>query len=248
MFFRYLNKLIHSVTLINVIGVYCVCFIWGDACYAQDQIIIKGRVYADNQDDFLRVMVINKRLNNGIIGNPDGAFNIECRRSDTILVSVIGYSLVRLCFADSVNNTTFYPRLKLNKLQENLAPYEIFSKRSLKKIYQDVSQLGYSEKEYRTSGIDALKSPLTFLYQMYSKRERAKRLSYALENEQKRRDLLKELLVHYVDHDLIDLNIKEFDSFIDYCQFSDELIQKLTQYEFIQLTKHKFFEFKKYGY
>ena len=68
-------------------------------------------------------------------------------------------------------------------------------------------------KDYRVSSIDAFQSPITFLYQQFSKVERSKRLVAELENNDKRRELLQELFVKYVDYDIIQLESEEFKDF-----------------------------------
>jgi uncharacterized protein YecA (UPF0149 family) len=65
-------------------------------------------------------------------------------------------------------------------------------------------------------------------------------LAYELMNEARRKELLKELFVKYVSADIIDLDEKEFDDFIDFCNVSDEFLQKASQYEFIEYVKQKY--------
>ena len=77
------------------------------------------------------------------------------------------------------------------------------SRPGLEEIVRDIEALGYDEKEHRTSGIDALTSPITFLYEQFNRMERSKREVARLENEDRRRDLLKELLGKYVDYEIV---------------------------------------------
>ena len=90
------------------------------------------------------------------------------------------------------------------------------------------------------SGVDAVSSPITFLYQQFSKRERAKRHVAEMRNEDRKRELLKELLAKYVANEVIDLTDTDFDDFIDYCNVSDEFMKYSTQYEFIIYIKRKY--------
>ena len=98
-----------------------------------------------------------------------------------------------------------------------------------------------TEKEdYVLSGVDAFSSPITFLYQQFSRRERAKRHVAEMRNEDRKRELLKELLAKYVANEVIDLSDQDFDDFIDYCNVSDEFLKYSTQYEFIMYIKRKY--------
>ena len=88
--------------------------------------------------------------------------------------------------------------------------------------------------------MDALQSPITFLYQEFSKRERSKRKLAELLNEDRKRELLKELLHKYVEYDIINLSDDSFDDFIDFCAVPDPVIKGLSQYEFLLYIKKKY--------
>jgi hypothetical protein len=121
-----------------------------------------------------------------------------------------------------------------------LAEVEVLPERTLKQIQKDIDKLGYRESDYRISQVDAFQSPITFLYQEFSRRERSKRLVAQLENEDRKRELLKELLYKYVQYDIINLSDEAFDDFIDFCNVPDEVIRGLTQYEFLLYVKKKY--------
>ncbi|MBK7944753.1 MAG: hypothetical protein IPJ85_05330 [Flavobacteriales bacterium] len=88
--------------------------------------------------------------------------------------------------------------------------------------------------------MDALQSPITFLYQEFSRRERSKRLVAQMRNEDRKRELLRELLHQYVAFDIINLNDEAFDDFIEFCSVPDEVIKGLTQYDFILYVKKRY--------
>lgn len=90
------------------------------------------------------------------------------------------------------------------------------------------------------SGADAMSSPITALYEAFSRRERGKRMVAEMRNNDRRRALLKELFRKYVDNDIIQLGDEEFDSFIDFCHVSDEFLKNSSQYEFIMYIKKRF--------
>ena len=88
--------------------------------------------------------------------------------------------------------------------------------------------------------MNALQSPITALYQEFSRRERSKRLVAELVNEDKKRAILQELLKKYVEYDIINLNPEAFDDFIEFCSVPDDVIKGLTQYEFLVYIKRKY--------
>lgn len=223
--------------------------IWG-VCLAQAQnhpILIKGNLYDPLQkQDFLRVIVVNQGSGVGQFGDQDGSFEFACHQQDTVLISVVGYETVRLCMKDSSYKPQYFLKIALRPIEINLPAAQVFPKRELEKIYRDIEKLGYDEHDYKTSGIDAIQSPITFLYESFSRKAQSKRLAIELQNEQRRRDLLKELLAKYVDAEIIALDKREFDVFIDYCKISDFILQNTTQYQFIQIIREKFKSFQRY--
>ena len=116
--------------------------------------------------------------------------------------------------------------------------------RELGEIVRDIEALGYDEKEHRTSGIDALTSPITFLYEQFNRMERSKREVARLENEDRRRELLKELLGKYVDYEIVDLEPSDFDAFVAFMDPGEAVLKALTQYEFILWTRERFTAWK----
>jgi hypothetical protein len=141
---------------------------------------------------------------------------------------------------DSLPKPSYHVTVYLRQLNVQLREVEILSPRTLAQIQKDIDKLGYRESDYRISQVDALQSPITFLYQEFSRRERSKRLVAQLENEDRKRELLKELLQKYVEYDIINLSDESFDDFIDFCAVPDEVIKGLTQYEFLLYVKKKY--------
>ena len=93
-------------------------------------------------------------------------------------------------------------------------------------------------------GVDAISSPITALYQAFSRRERNKRMVAEMRNNDRRRALLKELFRKYVDADIIQLSNEEFDDFIDFCGVSESFLKNSTQYDFIMYVKKRFEVFR----
>jgi hypothetical protein len=208
---------------------------------AQEEVTVQGRVFTTGHDRaYYDLMIVNKRTRTGSFGNSDGTFVVRCQRTDTLLIGSIGYQTMPITMADSIPKESYYVEIRLKSLQVQLAEVEVLPERTLKQIQQDIDKLGYRESDYRLSSVDAFQSPITFLYQEFSRRERSKRLVAQLENEDRKRALLKELLYKYVQYDIINLSDESFDDFIDFCRVPDEVMQGLSQYEFLLYVKKKY--------
>lgn len=208
---------------------------------AQQEITIAGHVSAPGERrTFYDLMVVNKRSRSGGFGNADGSFEVKALRTDTLLVASVGFRTAIITMADSLSKDTYHVHVRLVPLTYQLREVEILSQRTLQDIQKDIAKLGYREEDYRISNVDALQSPITFLYQEFSRRERSKRMVAQMRNEDRKRALLKELLQQYVDYEIINLSNEAFDDFIDFCAVPDEVIKGLTQYDFLQYMKKKY--------
>ncbi len=234
---KLLRLLIVTALVISGSDILCA---QGDA----EEIKVMGRVRDERGQPISNTIIINRRTRSGIFGRPDGSFEIQCRRSDTLTVTSLGYTPRTVCFSDSILKETYTPTLYLDQRAYLLPQAEIFAPRDLEKIQAEIGRLGYDEKDYMLSGINAVKSPITFLYQQFSKREESRRLVAEMENDDLRRELLKDLFHHYVDYQIIDHNDSEFDEFIDYIDVSDEFLKQSSQYDFLLYVKDRFRDYK----
>ncbi len=227
-----------KLTIMLSIGI---CF----SSAAQNMVTITGRAF-DKDDSKLplsKLMIINKRTNNGMFADAEGKFSISARQTDTILFSAIGFLLKKVCLADSLPKKQYSIEVPMMKLQYTLKEISVFATRDLSEIQKDINNLGVKH-DYLVEGINGFESPITFLYERFSKRERSKYRVREMENEDLKRDVLKDLFRLYVKHEIIDLSDAEFDVFIRYLNFSDEFIQNASQFELTMAIKGKYESFK----
>lgn len=208
------------------------------------KIIIEGMLLDENGQPISNAIIINRSTKKGAFGRPDGSFLIECLRKDTLAVTSLGFQTRLICYRDSLDRDTFRLRLFLDTRSFMLAEVEVFAPRDLEQIQEDINKLGYDERDYMLSGINAVQSPITFLYQQFSKKEQSKRQVAYLENEDRKRELLKELFRLYVDYDIISLTDEQFDDFITYLNVSDEFLINSSQYDFLIFVKDRFRDYK----
>lgn len=212
------------------------------ASFAQQSIHITGKAMDKNTPSLLleQVMVINLRTQQGIFGNPDNSFSISIYKTDTLVVTAYGYKAEKICFADSADADTYKIVVGLKKLSANLQEVTIMAPRDLNRIEEDIKKLGYQKSDYRLTGLDAWRSPLTALYEEFSRRERSKRKVAQLMNEDERRKLLREVLANYSRSGLIKMQYNEYNAFIDYLGLNELLLKSLTQYELAVYIKSRY--------
>jgi hypothetical protein len=208
---------------------------------AQQQVTVHGRVEGgDGEKVFYDLMIVNRRMRGGTFGNVDGSFTVTALRTDTLLIGAGGYVTRTIALAEYDTSELSSIRVVLRPWEIQLRPVTILPERTLKQIQEDIAKLGYKESDYRTTGINALESPITFLYQEFSRRERSKRAVAELRNEDRKRELLRELLHKYVEYEIINLGNDSFDDFIDFCAVPDDVIKGLSQYDFLVYVQKKY--------
>ncbi len=190
-------------------------------------------------------MVINKRSGNGMFADSESKFSIIAKQTDTILFSAIGFKMKKICLKDSTGKDHFYITVPLEKLYFTLKEVSVFAPRTLKEIDKDISALD-SIRSYNNNfhDINAFESPITYLYERFSKFGRSKQKVAIWENEDLKRSILKDLFRIYIKHDIMDLNEEEFDAFIIYCNLSEAFIKNASQFELVMAIKGKYESFK----
>ena len=200
--------------------------------------VISGWIFQGKNQVVPASMAVNRNSGGGAFVERDGSFLVRACEGDTLVFGAIGYYTVERLVVKSMRNASL--NISLRKLEVELATAEIFDPRTLNQIIKEIETLGYNEKDYRISEIDAFQSPITFLYQQFSREERSKREVAERENIDKRRELLQELFSKYVDYDIIQLDPNEFKSFAEFCDPGDELLKEWSQYDFITYVKRQF--------
>lgn len=208
-------------------------------------VTIQGRAFDQNGNYLSDALIINERTLLGIFANLDGTFSYTTLRKDSIRIGAFGRVPQLYCFKDSLKKDTFYVEARLPLMNFYVGQATVIAPRDLIDIQKDIDSLGFDKKDYMLSGIDPLQSPITFLYQQFSKRERSKRAVLEFENNDRRRELLKELFRKYIAYEVIDLSEEEFDGFIDYLNISDNVLKNTSQYDFIVYVKARFQSYKK---
>ena len=206
---------------------------------------LSGEVLGPDGRGLPGCMVVNRSSGEGRFGSASGRFALSVHPGDTVQFASIGFKTVTrkvpVAFPDQ---GTWNWTVHLARIAVDVATAEVIAPRDLGDIVRDIQALGYEEKEMRTSGIDALTSPITYLYEQFNRMERSKREVARLENEDRRRELLKELMVKYVDYDIVSLDPQEFDAFVEFVDPGEAVLKALTQYEFILWTRERFTAFK----
>jgi hypothetical protein len=205
------------------------------------RIFIYGKVIDEQypQISLQQIMIINQRSQVGIFGEADNTFQVQIDANDTLIISATGYARKKICFKDSTG-TEFHPIIKLHRLSYNLNEVTVKQKKELKQIDEDIKKLGYEKKDYKLTGVEAWQSPITALYQTFSRKERNKRALAELINNDNRRRIIRDLLTIYSSSDLIRMPESQYDDFIDYLNLDDEALKMMSDYDMAVFIRDRY--------
>ncbi|RFC55108.1 hypothetical protein DXU93_04620 [Brumimicrobium aurantiacum] len=219
-------------------------FIWAGSALTQcEEIYLKGYVIdtVKNQG-FYNLMVINVTTQQGVFGRPNGEFSVYVRPKDKIAFSVKGYGkkFIEIPKQDRCAiDTVVYLSPNIQKIEE----VTVYPIKSLDKIKEEREAL--SRRETRTvTGVDMLKSPITALYERFSKKAQSKRLVAEMEHQDNINLVVKELIRVYVSFDVVHLEEDQFVGFINFLNIDEHFLKTASDYELIVYIKDKLDHYK----
>jgi hypothetical protein len=190
-----------------------------------------------------KMMVINKRTGAGTFADAEGKFSVIALQTDTLVFSIIGYHTKKVCLKDSVLKSSYRIEIEMQKLQYTLKEVSVFAPRSLNDIDKDIAMLDSTRRSRYYKEIDGLESPISYLYMRFSKFGKSRQKVAEWENEDLKKEILKDLFRVYVRNDIMDLSEEEFEAFIEYCNLSEEFIKNASQFELVMAIKGKYESF-----
>lgn len=207
-----------------------------------ETVLFKGKVYDTlRQQSFYNMMIVNRTTGKGVYGQPNGHFSVYVSNGDSITISVKGYDLINV-------------RIKADEDCRFIKNFIIIGKpfefedvvvrpiKSLEQIREEREALVMVETRTVT-GLETIQSPITALYQAFSKTERNKRKIEEWKFQDSKRDILKELLRTYVAYDVVNLTEEEFDDFIYFLNMDPAFLRTASEWELIEFIKGKYEHF-----
>ncbi len=205
---------------------------------APDGLHVTGRiVFSDGSTGFRYVKIYNQRT--GTFISPSGSFGLfelVGYRTDTFIAVGQNYSPVTFCYKDSVKHARYDLTVTLRRLQIDLEQITVTPDKTFDQIQEEIDNLGVENTD-TYQNYNSMQSPITALWELFSKTEKAKRTVAVLMNNDERRNMQRELLKLCIKSNMIDLSFSNMDAFIDFCGYTDEYLQHCTFYELLSNIK-----------
>lgn len=218
----------------------------GNLSIAQcDKVYVSGRVIDSlNPQLFYNVMIIDRSTGRGVFGQPDGSFSVYVSVGDKLSISTKGYPIYEFV-AKPDSNCQFKVLAFIEKLPQEIKEVVIRPLKTLDQIKEERQALSLRETKTVT-GIEVIQSPITALYQAFSKKEKNKAWIAEQTYKNDQRKVVKELLRVYVAYEIINLTEEEFDDFITFLNVDESFLKTATEMELIVFIKDKFEHYSMY--
>jgi len=208
-----------------------------------DKVFVSGRVVDTlRPQSFYNLMVINRTTGRGIFGQPDGYFSVYVRPNDKIALSTKEYPIYEF-IAKPDSNCQCQVIAYIEKLPQQVQEVVVKPLKTLEQIKEERKNLVLRETR-QVTGIEALQSPITALYQAFSKKEQNKRWIAEQKYKDDQRQVVKELLRLYVAYEIIEMEEDEFDDFIIFLNADPDFLKTAAEMELVLFIKDKFEHFK----
>lgn len=183
--------------------------------------------------------VANRRLQLGFSSSKDGVFSTTILKSDSLTILKTGYTPTKLNLRDSIFKSEYFITIVLHRVPLELNEVQINAIRSYQQIRQTINSL-YVKNTDVNPDARPLTNPLSYLYELFSKREKEKRIASKLETEEAKRIVLKDLFRLYNNFNIINLDEDEYDRFITFLNMPYEFLQRTNDYDLAVAVKHSF--------
>lgn len=208
-----------------------------------DKVFVSGRVVDTlRPQSFYNLMVINRSTGRGIFGQPDGYFSVYVRPNDKIALSTKEYPIYEFT-AKPDSNCQCQVIAYIEKLPQQVQEVVVRPLKTLEQIKEERKNLVLRETR-QVTGIEVFQSPITALYQAFSKKEQNKRWIAEQKYKDDQRQVVKELLRLYVAYEIIEMEEAEFDDFIIFLNADPDFLKTAAEMELVLFIKDKFEHFK----
>lgn len=219
-------------SLRNFLFLLLACTSFG--AFAQDStILVKGKVIQHPQLGFSDFIIVNLKTGRGEFGKSDGTFEIKIKPKEDIRISCLGFKTITVSFRDSVYKPVYYVQIEMRQLTIQFdKPVIVRPQPTYRDLEEAREKIGINEYEpIIASPVDAFQSPITALYQMFSRKEQEKKEYVELLNQKQLESALKDITRYHIDSGLFELEEEELVLFIATCPLEEDFVKHASLYD-----------------
>lgn len=210
------------------------------------QVLVTGEVMdAESRRNLPHAFVINHRTQNGVFCDNQGRFSINVKPNDSLLVSLTGYTMQKVLLSDSLPKERYHVKVSLKLKPVSLRPVSIKAPRTYEQILKELAE-AEKQKPQATPLVNAVESPITYLWMQFSKTGKAQRKIAELRAQDAQIELLRDLFTRYMVAQIIETDENEMDDFIKFSGLMNSYNTFETEYELVSHVKQRWSDYKIY--
>ena len=189
-----------------------------------------------SQEPIPGVAVIIKSIGTGLSTDKNGFFMVGAQENDTLIFKILGFDQRKIPVRYFLNAEDTV-KIKIDQEVRSLSEVTITDERFIPNVNTTVSP-------YKSIASESSFSPLTALYESFSKRHQSfKKVEALVQNDEREWYVMRRLTLKHL-RTMIPIKESEYYDFIDYCHFSIKYIKTATEYELIVEVKRLYEDFK----
>lgn len=228
-----------------------------------DRVIVAGYVFEESTGEPLPyVNVYVKKSRSGTITDTLGYFLLNATINDTIIFSSLGYDRKYVILTDSATDKKEPLIVFMDTKVYEIRSVEVISLRKYKQLEYEITNMRLPDDEFTYAannfpfrspdidyytrgstpmqGIGMVFSPITALYDMFSKEGKEKQKLAELQGKDYLNSLIEEKISAALVMKITGLNQSETNAFLEWCNFSPEFVMKLTEYDLVSVIVYKY--------
>lgn len=215
---------------------------------ADDSTISLSGTLKDEQNQSVAYATItNLSTHTGVVSDAEGFFYIQFNRQDTLELSAIGYEKYQIYLGDTATANNYDLNIRLSEKTYQLENVTVFAyqdeeafKKAILALDEDVLPKEAPKVKvpgaYEGPRVDKRPSPVSpvsFIYDRFSKRARYEREARKAEQEYEYQKILSKKFNRDLVGKITGLTDQDLNKFMLFCHFEDKFIERSNEYEII---------------
>lgn len=203
------------------------------------EIILEVKIVNENDFYVPHVDVVNRRQQLSFSSDKNGFFATKLFANDTLVLFKNGYLPLKLFVNDTMAKSNYKITVTMNRIPIELTEVQITALKTHQQIRKSINNI-YLPNTDLYPNAKPLLNPISYLYELISKKEKEKRLAANLETEYNKRAVLKDIFRLYNAYNIIDLDEEDYENFITYLDMPFEFMQRVSDYDLAVTIKYKY--------
>ncbi len=223
-----------------------------------EEISLSGTIVNENDEPIPFVTVTNTHEQNGVVSDDEGFFLITFDKNDTLELSAVGFKKHQIYLGDTATADNYDLNIRLSEKTyqlENVTVFAFKDEEAFKKaiLALDEDDLPKENPKIvvpgsyngpRTEKRPSLASPLSFVFDRFSKRARYEREAREAAQAYAHQKLLSKKFNRDLVGKITGLKDRELDDFMLFCQLADSFVDESNEYDIILAIDQCYRDFK----